>query len=96
MVEKEVIIKTDSGVHARPAMMMVREAMKYPCSVKIIKGTTEADCKSIMSLLGLAITSGSRLIIRADGEGEVEIVEILTKMIENDFAMDPAKNKSVN
>jgi len=88
MVEKEVIIHSDAGVHARPAMMMVREAMKFPCKVSLIKGDIEADCKSIMSVLGLAIVSGTKLIIRADGEGENEVVESLVRMIENKFVME--------
>ncbi len=85
MVEKKVQVKSDAGVHARPAMMMVREAMKYKCNVKLVKGGDEADCKSIMSVLGLAIVSGSRLTVRADGEGEEEIVDKIVSLIENDF-----------
>jgi phosphocarrier protein HPr len=88
VTEKEVVVKSDAGVHARPAMMLVREAMKYSCSVKLVKDNIEADCKSIMSVLGLAIISGSRLIIKADGEGEEEIVEILCKLIRSDFITD--------
>jgi phosphocarrier protein len=88
VTEKEVVVKSDAGVHARPAMMLVREAMKYSCSVTLVKDNVEADCKSIMSVLGLAIISGSRLIIRADGEGEEEIVEILHNLIRSDFSTD--------
>jgi phosphotransferase system HPr (HPr) family protein len=85
MIEKEVTVKSDAGVHARPAMMLVREAMKYPCDVRIIKGNMNADGKSIMSVLGLAIVSGTRLLIQAEGEGEADIVDLLVSMIENDF-----------
>ena len=85
MTEKEVIVTSDAGVHARPAMMLVREAMKFPCEVSLIKGDVEADCKSIMSVLGLAIVSGSKLIVRAEGEREEEIVNILVDMIEKGF-----------
>ncbi len=67
MTEREVLVRSDAGVHARPAMMFVREAMKYPCEVFLIKDNVEANGKSIMSVLGLAITSGSRLIVRAGG-----------------------------
>ena len=88
MTEKEVIVKTDAGVHARPAMMLVREAMKFPGDVKLIKGNVEADCKSIMSVLGLAIVSGSKLIVRADGENEAEMVDKLIEMIGNNFSDD--------
>ena len=59
MVEKEVVVNSDAGIHARPAMMIVREAMKYPCDITLIKDNVEADGKSIMSVLGLAIISGS-------------------------------------
>jgi phosphocarrier protein HPr len=85
MTEREVVVKGDAGVHARPAMMIVKEAMKYPCDVKLIKDDVEADCKSIMSVLGLAIVSGSRLIIRASGEGEAKVVDSIVSMIENNF-----------
>jgi len=85
MTERDVVVKSDAGVHARPAMMLVREAMKYPCTVKLVKDDVEADCKSIMSVLGLAIISGSRLTIRADGEGEAEVVARIISLIESDF-----------
>jgi len=85
MVEKEVKVRSDAGVHARPAMMFVREAMKYPCEVFLIKDEVEANGKSIVSVLGLAITSGSQLIVRAHGDQETEAVDTLTSLIENDF-----------
>ncbi len=85
MIEKEVYVKSDAGVHARPAMMFVREAMKYPCEIFIIKDEVEANGKSIMSVLGLAITSGSRLIVRAEGQDEQVAVDKLITLIENDF-----------
>jgi len=85
MTEKEVLVRSDAGVHARPAMMFVKEAMKYPCEIFLVKDEIEANGKSIMSVLGLAITSGSRLVIRADGENEKDAVESLVSLIESDF-----------
>jgi phosphocarrier protein HPr len=85
MIEREIVVKSDAGVHARPAMMLVREAMKYSCSVSLVKGSVEADCKSIMSVLGLAIVSGTKLLVRAHGEKEKEVVDAIVTMIENDF-----------
>jgi len=85
MIEKDVVVNSDAGIHARPAMMIVREAMKYPCEITLIKDNIEADGKSIMSVLGLAIISGSKLTIRVNGEGENELVNYIIKLIENDF-----------
>ncbi len=86
MYEKKITIESDAGVHARPAMMLVREAMIYAnCEIQLIKDDVEADCKSIMSVLGLAIISGSNITIRADGEKEEEAVNKLYDLIENNF-----------
>ena len=85
MTERDEVVKSDAGVHARPAMMLVREAMKYPCEVRIIKDDVEADGKSIMSVLGLAIVSGTRLVVRAKGDSEEDAVNALVSLIEKDF-----------
>ena len=85
MIEKDVVVTSDAGIHARPAMMLVKEAMKYPCNVTLIKGDVEADCKSIMSVLSLAIVSGTKLKIRASGEKSDEAVNSVVTMIESGF-----------
>lgn len=78
-------VTSDSGVHARPAMMLVKEAMKYECEVFLVKDKSEANAKSIMSVLALGITNGTQLLIRAEGDREHEIVDALAAMIQNDF-----------
>ncbi len=89
MKEKTVKVNDDAGVHARPAMMLVREAMKYDgCEIKLIKDGTEADCKSIMSVLGLAMTAGSIITIRTEGRDEDSAAAGLSAMFESGFQMD--------
>jgi phosphotransferase system HPr (HPr) family protein len=85
LVEDVVTINSDAGVHARPAMMLVRAAMKYPCEIFFIKDDVEANAKSIMGVLALAITKGSNLTIRAHGGNEEEAVQELVTLIEHDF-----------
>ena len=85
MTEREVRVRGDAGVHARPAMMFAQEAQKFSSEVYIVKGREEANAKSIMSILGLGITSGSRLIVKAEGDDEEAAVQRLVELIENDF-----------
>ena len=85
MTEGVVHIMSDAGVHARPAMMLVRTAMKYPCEIFLLKDDIEANAKSIMGVLALAITKGSKLTVRANGENEKEAVRELLSLIENGF-----------
>lgn len=85
MFEKEVKVLTDTGVHARPAMMLVKAAMEYPCEVFLIKDDVEANAKSIMGVLSLAITSGSTLTIRADGSDEEAAVNKIVDLFNSNF-----------
>jgi phosphocarrier protein len=86
MYKKDVVITSDAGVHARPAMMLVKEAMKYPCEIFLVKEDAEANGKSIMSVLALAITHGSTLTVRAEGDKESEAVDNIVALIASDFA----------
>ena len=91
MFEKEIVITHDAGLHARPATMIVKIAMQYDsCEVYLIKDKDkdEANAKSIMSVLGLGISNGTKLIVRADGVNENEVVERICKLIETDFDKD--------
>lgn len=85
MVEKEVTVTSDTGVHARPAMMLVKKAMEFPCEVFLVKDEVEANAKSIMGVLSLAITSGSKIIIRTDGGQEEEAAQEIVDLIETNF-----------
>ncbi|HOA07274.1 MAG TPA: HPr family phosphocarrier protein [Spirochaetota bacterium] len=89
MFEKEIVVTHDAGLHARPATMIVKIAMQYDsCEVYLIKDKDEANAKSIMSVLGLGISNGTKLVVRAEGAKESEVVERICKLIETDFDKD--------
>ena len=85
MVESEVCITTDAGMHARPAAMFVKLASLYPCDIFVEKEGDQVNGKSIMGLLMLALSSGSKIKIIADGEKEQEALDSLTALVENQF-----------
>ncbi|MDA3899263.1 MAG: HPr family phosphocarrier protein [Spirochaetes bacterium] len=86
MVEKKVVIPGDSGIHARPATMLVKMATKFNCNVFIEKDGTDANLKSILNILALGLTGGTEIKIKADGVGENEAVDEIVALIERDFA----------
>jgi phosphocarrier protein HPr len=85
MIEREAIITSDKGVHARPAGLLVAEAKKHSCHILLVSEETEADCYSIMSILGLGLLPGTKLTIRAEGEGEKKAVDGIFSIIENEI-----------
>lgn len=81
MVEKEVTIVSEEGLHAHPAAEFVKEAKSYNSDIKVIKSDTEANAKSSLSLMSLGAKHGDKLTIRAEGEDEETAAEALAELI---------------
>lgn len=88
MYERGIKIKSDTGVHARPAAEMVKLSSRYKSNVTIIKGDTEVNGKSIMGIMMLAISHGTEILIRAEGNDEKELVDALVSLIDNNFQVN--------
>ena len=89
-VEREVTIVNKYGLHARPAMQFVETANKFACGIEVNKGSLTVDAKSIMSVMRLAATKGTKLMITADGDDAQEAVDALTELIQSGFGeMEP-------
>lgn len=88
MVEAKVKITNRLGIHARPATLLVKTAQKYQSRVTLVKDDMQVDGKSIMDIMILAAEPESEIIIRADGEDEVEAVKALKKIVEDKFYED--------
>jgi len=85
VVEKEVEVVNKLGLHARPAMMLVKTASQFQSEIKIIKDNMNVNAKSIMGVLVLAAEKGSKLKIVAEGPDEEEAVEALAKLFADGF-----------
>ena len=81
MVEKEVTIVPEEGLHARPAAEFVKAAKGYGSDIKVLKDGKEANAKSSLSLMSLGAKQGDKLTIRAEGEDEEAAAEALAELI---------------
>ena len=72
MIKKEFEIKNPTGLHIRPAGLLCEEAMNHKAKITFIYGSnnSEANCKSILSILGSCVRSGDRIELCCDGEDE--------------------------
>ncbi|WP_027339114.1 HPr family phosphocarrier protein [Halonatronum saccharophilum] len=85
MKERVVKINNETGIHARPASMIVQEANKFSADVLIEKDGTEVNAKSIMGIMSLGISNSVEIKVKADGEGAQEAVDAIVKLIEDGF-----------
>ena len=84
-MKKKVMIKNDTGIHARPASMLVEEAGKYDADVELIKKGQSVNAKSIMGIMSLGIQQSTEITIKAEGSDEQEAVKAIVKLIESGF-----------
>ncbi len=92
MVSRSVTIRTETGVHARPAAMFVKLANRFPCEIYVERDGVKINGKSIMGLMMLALTRGATIIITAEGEREDDAVKALVELVENDFEREDILN----
>lgn len=83
MYEQKVILTNEIGLHARPASIFIRAAVKFPCDITVEKNGRSYNAKSIMSVLSMSASNGDELIVRASGDNEQEAVKNLVDVIEN-------------
>ena len=81
MIEREVVVVPEAGLHARPAAKFVKEAKRYNSDIVVVKGGTEANAKSSLRLMTLGAHKGDKLVIRATGEDEEAAVEALAELL---------------
>ena len=83
MVQREVTVTNIVGFHARPAALLVAQAVKSKSKVMILFNGKTINAKSMLSVLGGGIRNGSLIMVTADGEDEKETLDTLCRLIEN-------------
>ena len=75
MVQHDFHITADTGIHARPATMLVQTAGKYSSDITLEYSGKSVNLKSIMGVMSLGVGQGAEVTITADGEDEEEAME---------------------
>jgi len=81
VVKKDLVVKNKLGLHARPAALFVQIANKYDAEISVKKGRQLVNGKSIMGIMMLAASKGSKICIIAKGDDAQEAVEELQKLV---------------
>jgi phosphoenolpyruvate-protein phosphotransferase len=77
MKQVELVIQNQTGLHARPAKVLVTLAKQFKSTVSLFHGTKKANAKSMVSVLTLGAIHGSEITVQVDGvDEETAIVEL--------------------
>ncbi|ERI99785.1 MULTISPECIES: HPr family phosphocarrier protein [Eubacteriales] len=77
MITFTYTITDASGIHARPAGLLVKQAAGFPCAITLQKGEKTADAKRIFAVMSLAAKQGETITVSCDGEDEGEAAKAL-------------------
>ena len=85
MISREVTIKNNVGLHARPATFFIQKANSYKSSIWVEREDRRINAKSLLGVLSLGIVKGMTITLIADGPDETEAVEGLADLVDTGF-----------
>jgi len=94
MLEKELVVKDEVGLHARPASLFVKIAQEFngTVTVKFNKKNpqtdeeelVEKDGKSMIGILSLGIAKDRPFVLTLDGEDEELYLAKFEELLDNE------------
>ena len=86
MISKEVMVKNQVGLRARPATFFIQKANEFKSSIWIEKDERKVNAKSLLGVLSLGIAQGTTATIIVDGVDEENALNALIDLINSNFA----------
>ena len=80
-MEKTFKITDETGLHARPATVLVNTASKFASEITLTHGDKKVNLKSIMGVMSLGVQQGAEIVISAEGADAADAIAALTETI---------------
>lgn len=80
-LQKDIVITVQQGVHGRIATSLARVAQKYGVLLHILRGDEAVDCTSVLDVLSMGFTSGTRVRFRVEGKNAPEAMTDIEKIL---------------
>jgi len=81
MISREISIVNKLGLHARAAAKLVTCASRYSSNIQLRRDRQEVNGKSIMGVMMLAASQGTKLLLVVDGADEAAACQALEELI---------------
>ncbi len=85
MISRDVTIRNNVGLHARPATFFIQKANSYRSAIWVEKEDRRVNAKSLLGVLSLGIVKGMTITLIADGADEADALEGLAALIDSGF-----------
>lgn len=82
---KKLEIQNKLGLHARAAALFVQTVNKFSSQVTVTSDGQTADGRSIMGMLTLGATQGSKIQVEVTGEDADKALRAIEKLLDSRF-----------
>ncbi len=83
MKKEKMIIKSNMGLHMRPASEIVKVTNKFSCKIQVKVGEKVANAKSILGIMSTGAKNNDEIEIKCDGEDEEKAMTEIMAVLEN-------------
>ncbi len=80
-MQKEVTIQMSNSMEATPIAHLVQLANQFTSSIYFEMDEKKVNAKSIMGMMSLVLSSGSKVVINADGDDEEKAISELSTFL---------------
>ena len=81
MVNKSVVVKNSVGIHDKVTPFIIQKANSFTCSIWIEKDERRVNAKSLLGVLSMVLMDGMTVNVIADGEGDEQAVNEISKLL---------------
>ena len=83
-MNKEVIVRCESGLHNRQATYFVQKANEFECSIWLESGNRKMNAKSLLGIMSLGIVTGAAVNLSAEGKDAEAALNALEALLQRD------------
>lgn len=88
MIQFQVTVTAEGGLHARPAALLVSQASQSQSRVTLNKGEKQVDGRSILSIMTLGATQGDEVTVQVDGSDETDVAAAIQQLFAQEFVLE--------
>ena len=85
MEKRDFHIIAETGIHARPATLLVQAASKFGSDVNLEYNGKSVNLKSIMGVMSLGVGQNADVTIKSEGADEEEAIAAIAETISKEW-----------
>lgn len=84
MLQREYKIVDETGIHARPATLLVQAASKFESNIELEYKGRKVNLKSIMGVMSLGVGKDADVVIYTDGADEEDAINAIEETMKKE------------